>query len=64
MGNHYHLLLETPEANLVSGMKWLQSTYTQRYNAGHCKRGHWFQGRYRAVSVAGERQGHWCVAVC
>ena len=30
MGNHYHLLLETPEANLVAGMKWLQSTYTQR----------------------------------
>jgi len=28
VGNHYHLLLETPEANLVSGMKWLQATYT------------------------------------
>ncbi|SPE61706.1 hypothetical protein SBV1_740039 [Verrucomicrobia bacterium] len=40
MGNHYHLLLETPEANLVSGMKWLQGTYTQRYNARHRKRGH------------------------
>jgi len=26
MGHHYHLLLETPEANLVSGMKWLQGT--------------------------------------
>jgi REP element-mobilizing transposase RayT len=24
--NHYHLLVETPEANLVAGMKWLQST--------------------------------------
>src|SRR5437867_7944536 len=43
MGNHYHLLLETPEANLVSGMKWLQGTYTQRYNARHRKRGHLFQ---------------------
>ena len=30
MSNHYHLLLETPEPNLVSGMKWLQGTYTQR----------------------------------
>jgi hypothetical protein len=29
MNNHYHLLLETPEANLVAGMKWLQGTYTQ-----------------------------------
>ncbi len=24
MGNHYHLLVETPEANLAAGMKWLQ----------------------------------------
>jgi REP element-mobilizing transposase RayT len=51
MGNHYHLLLETPEPNLVSGMKWLQGTYTQRYNARHRQRGHLFQGRYRAVPV-------------
>ena len=27
MGNHYHVLLETPEPNLVAGMKWLQGTY-------------------------------------
>ena len=31
MNNHYHLLAETPEGNLVAGMKWLQGTYTQRY---------------------------------
>jgi REP element-mobilizing transposase RayT len=54
MGNHYHLLLETPEANLVNGMKWLQGTYTQRYNARHRKRGHLFQGRYRAIPVAAD----------
>src|SRR5260221_7525339 len=35
MGNHYHLLLETPEANLVEGMKWLQGAYTQRHNTRH-----------------------------
>src|SRR5437867_3460666 len=51
MSNHYHLLLETPEANLVSGMKWLQGTYTQRYNSRHKVRGHLFQGRYKAVVV-------------
>ena len=51
MGNHFHLLLETPEANLVNGMKWLQGTYTQRYNARQRKRGHLFQGRYRAVPL-------------
>ena len=54
LGNHYHLLLETPEPNLVSGMKWLQGTYTQRFNARHRQRGHLFQGRYRAVPVDGE----------
>jgi len=32
MTNHYHLLLETPQANLVRGMTWLQATYTMRYN--------------------------------
>src|SRR4051794_39051413 len=44
MGNHYHLLLETPEANLVAGMKWLQGTYTQRYNSRRQLVGHLFQG--------------------
>jgi len=51
MGNHYHLLVETPEGNLVAGMKWLQGTYTQRYNGRHKVLGHLFQGRYRAVVV-------------
>ena len=40
MSNHYHLLMETPEANLVAGMKWLQGAYTQRYNSRHNLRGH------------------------
>jgi REP element-mobilizing transposase RayT len=51
MGNHYHLLLETPEPNLVKGMQWLQSTYTQRFNARHKVWGHLFQGRYKALPV-------------
>jgi len=53
MRNHYHLLVETPEANLVAGMKWLQGTYTQRYNSRHSVRGHLFQGRYKALVVDG-----------
>jgi REP element-mobilizing transposase RayT len=32
LGNHYHLLLETPEPNLVAGMKWLQGTFAIRFN--------------------------------
>jgi putative transposase len=51
MGNHYHLLIETPEGNLVPGMKWLQSTYTQRYNHRHRLTGHLFQGRYKAIII-------------
>lgn len=51
MTNHYHLLLETPEPNLVDGMQWFQSTYTQRFNARHRVRGHLFQGRYQALPV-------------
>ena len=51
MGNHYHLLLETPEPNLSAGMKWLQGTYTQRFNSRHKVYGHLFQGRYKALNV-------------
>lgn len=51
MSNHYHVLLETPEANLVRGMTWLQTTYTTRYNARHRTSGHLFGGRYKAILV-------------
>jgi len=55
MANHYHLLLETPEANLVAGMQWLQGTYTQRFNCRHRQCGHLFQGRYKALLVESGR---------
>ncbi len=51
MGNHYHAVFKTPEANLVAGMKWFQGTYTQRYNARHRRCGHLFQGRYKALLI-------------
>ncbi len=35
MGNHYHLFIQSPEANLVEGMKWLQNTVTRRFNVRH-----------------------------
>ncbi|VGO20582.1 transposase [Pontiella sulfatireligans] len=55
MGNHYHVLLETPEPNLVAGMTWFQGTYTQRFNARHKRWGHLFQGRYKALVIDGVR---------
>jgi len=58
MTNHYHILLETPEANLVAGMKWLQGTYTMRFNRRHRLSGHLFQGRYKAVAVDPESRGY------
>lgn len=51
MGNHFHLLLETPLANLVAGMKWLLGTYSQGWNRVRNRQGHVFQGRYKAVPV-------------
>jgi putative transposase len=53
MGNHYHLLLETPKPTLVSGMAWFQTTYTVRFNRRHRLSGHLFQGRYKAVMMDG-----------
>ena len=53
MRNHYHLALETPAGNLVEGMRWLQSTYANRFNRLRGERGHVFQGRYHALLTEG-----------
>lgn len=51
MGNHYHLLIETPEANLSKGMRQLNGVYTQKFNRSHSRAGHVFQGRYKAILI-------------
>jgi putative transposase len=51
MSNHYHLALETPSGNLVEGMRWLQSTFSNRFNRFRGERGHVFQGRYKALVI-------------
>lgn len=51
MDNHYHFLIETPEANLSKGMQQLNGIYTQSFNRRHCRGGHLFQGRYKAQLV-------------
>ncbi len=61
MSNHYHLAVETPEGNLVSGMHWLQATFANRFNKLRGERGHLFQGRYKALLVEeGEALGQVC----
>ncbi|MCF7980719.1 MAG: transposase [Pseudomonadales bacterium] len=54
MGNHYHLLIETPDANLSKGMRQLNGVYTQAFNRAHSRVGHVFQGRYKAILVEKE----------
>ncbi len=51
MRNHFHLAVETPRANLVEGMHWLQSTFAVRFNRLRDERGHLFQSRYKAILV-------------
>ncbi len=58
MPNHYHLVVETPNANLVAGMQWFQSTYTIRLNDRHALVGHVLSGRYKAQLVDGTTTGY------
>jgi len=51
MGNHYHLVIETPDGNLSKGMRQLNGVYTQASNRRHGRVGHLFQGRYKAILV-------------
>jgi putative transposase len=54
MGNHYHLLVQTPEANLSVAMRYLNGVYTQRFNRRHERCGHVLQGRFGAQLVDGD----------
>ena len=58
MGNHFHLVIETPQANLVAGMQWLLSTYTARFNRRHRRFGHLFSGRYKSLVIDGSGTGY------
>jgi len=58
MPNHFHLVVETPQPNLVAGMKWFLGTYTMRFNSRHKLNGHLFGGRYKALAVDGSGTGY------
>ena len=54
MDNHYHLVVETADANLARGMRHLNGVYTQAFNRRYGLTGHLFQGRYHAILVQKE----------
>lgn len=56
MGNHYHLVVETPEPTLSRGMRDLNGVTTQRFNRRHGRAGHLFEGRFKAILL--EREAH------
>ena len=56
MGNHVHLVVETPEPNLPAGMQWLHGKYARYFNDRHELFGHLFQGRYEAIRQATDEQ--------
>jgi putative transposase len=55
MGNHYHLLLQTPHGNLSEIMRHINGAYTTYYNVKRHHAGHLFQGRYKAIVVEADQ---------
>jgi len=51
MGNHYHLIVETPEPNLSMTMQWLNVSYATYFNRKRDRNGHLFQGRFKAILI-------------
>jgi REP element-mobilizing transposase RayT len=51
MTNHFHLVVHTPQANLSRFMQRFNTTYTVYFNRRYYRRGHLFQGRYKALLV-------------
>ena len=58
MTNHFHLVVETPQPDLVAGMQWFLGTYTSRFNRKRRMFGHLFSGRYKALIVDGSGNGY------
>jgi REP element-mobilizing transposase RayT len=54
MTNHYHLVIQTPKANLSHGMHWLNGTYAGWFNHRHKRSGHLFQGRFHSFLIEKE----------
>lgn len=55
MGNHYHLLIETPRGNITKAIHYLNATYSGYFNRKYNRAGHLFQGRYKGLLIEKER---------
>jgi len=51
MSNHYHLLIQTPDSNLSLAMQWINVSYATYFNRKRDRRGHLFQGRFKAILI-------------
>ena len=51
MGNHYHAVVGTPDANVSAFMGYLNGQYAQYSNRRHGRTGHLFGDRYKPVLV-------------
>jgi len=51
MDNHYHIVMETPEGNLLKVMHGINSAYTGYLNRKYHRAGHLFQGRYKGILI-------------
>ena len=59
MGNHYHLLIQTPHANASAAIQWLNVSYSAWFNRRRGRVGHVFQGRFGSMLIEGE--GAWAL---
>jgi hypothetical protein len=51
MRNHFHLVWQTPKANLSEFIRHLNVSYTRYYNRRHQRVGDLLQGRFKAIVV-------------
>jgi len=54
MPNHYHMLIQTPDANISRAMRHVSGVFTQRFNSRHHYDGQLFRGRYKSILVHGD----------
>ena len=59
MGNHYHLLIESPEGNVSRALQWLNTSYSVWYNVKHNCAGALFQSRFKSVPI--DNEGSWAL---